>query len=190
MVNSFKVFTRVCAVWLLITRLASAGTIVIDDAFEEMSLGKHLELAYDPTGELTIEDVLAGKLQFTPSTKDVPNFGYRKGAESARVFIDDRRAPLQDALRVVFEQGQVDRLEVFDVVDGVIGRRRLAGDQVPRRQWGTEVTRMPTFALKRGGAPGATTAVLHSVGDHSHQFPVRPHRAALNEEGERHGAGA
>ncbi|MBM4377635.1 MAG: hypothetical protein FJ095_21375, partial [Deltaproteobacteria bacterium] len=40
---------------------ASADTVVVDDAFEEMSLGKHLELAYDPGGELTIDDVLAGK---------------------------------------------------------------------------------------------------------------------------------
>jgi len=43
----------------LTARVAHADTVVIDEGFEELNLGKHLELAYDPTGTATLDDVLA-----------------------------------------------------------------------------------------------------------------------------------
>jgi signal transduction histidine kinase/class 3 adenylate cyclase len=148
---------------------ATPHPVVIDDAFEEMSLGKRLELAYDPTGELTVDDVLAGKLSFTRSTKDVPSFGFRKGAEWARVMIDDRRAASREPLRLVFEQPEVARLEVYDVDGSKVTRRRIAGQLVPVGEWDVRVSRMPAFTVP----PGTATVLIRTSGDSPHQLPIR-----------------
>ena len=76
---------------LAIEARAGAATLVVEPGFTEVTIGKSLEVAYDPTGLLTFDDVRSGKVQFAPSAKDVPNFGYRTGGTWARFAIDDRR---------------------------------------------------------------------------------------------------
>ena len=153
--------------WLLfvfaLAITAHADTVVIDEGFEELNLGKHLELAYDPTGEATIDDVLAGKLQFTPSTKDVPNFGYRKGAEWARVELDDRR---RDADRLVLRlaYAQTDSFDVYDGAGQPIGR---AGDHVPLVEWKVSFREPAVFVY-----PHAPRLIVRVGGGAVHQLPL------------------
>jgi signal transduction histidine kinase len=164
---ALRLLVSTLAVMLAWAPCAEGAPVVVDDAFQELPLGTHLELAYDPTGALTVEEVLAGELTFAPSAKEVPSFGYRKGAEWARFELDDRRTHARDELRLSLEYGQTDWLEVYDVVGGVVTRKRVAGDQVPLREW-EEVSRAPTFVAPVGRA----TVLVRTYGDHSHQLPL------------------
>ena len=165
--------------WLLVVIAlaitAHADTVVIDEGFEELNLGKHLELAYDPTGEATIDDVLAGKLQFAPSTKDVPSFGYRKGAEWARFELEDSRGA---ASPIIIEHGygQSDVVELFD-------RRReadttfTAGDHVSLVRWDLK-ERFPAFRLE---AARTRTVFFRLAGGATHAVALRAYRLASYE---------
>ncbi len=153
---------------LLFGRRAGADTVSVDDSFEELSLGKHLELAYDPTGTISIEDVLAGKLQFAPSEKSVPSFGYRKGAEWARVDVIDRRGNAAP-LRVESGYGQSDRLDLFEVEEGRVVHEASVGDHVPTSQWDI-VARTPTYRL--AATPRPRSLYFRLTGEASHQLPL------------------
>jgi signal transduction histidine kinase/AmiR/NasT family two-component response regulator len=153
----------------LTARVAHADTVVIDEGFEELNLGKHLELAYDPTGEATIDDVLAGKLQFAPSTKDVPNFGYRGGAEWARFRLRDvRRSP--GDLFIVHGYGQTDAIDLFATCDS--GRRAVVqrrGDHRPEEIQQPSF-RFATFVLHQ--PQGECDLVVRLVSNAAHQLPL------------------
>jgi len=111
--------------------IARADTLVLEGDVQEIAVGPHLELAYDPTGRLDAAAVGGGALPWAPNTKEVPTFGYRDGTEWARLAIDDRRGP--GALPLYLDHGstQTDRLELYDLRDGDPPKARLGGDQVP-----------------------------------------------------------
>ena len=163
--------------WLLVVIAlaitAHADTVVIDEGFEELNLGKHLELAYDPSGEATIDDVLAGKLQFTPSTKDAPNFGYRKGAEWARFELDDRRsAPAE--LIIEQAQGPADLVEVFSMgADGSTVTRAVSGDHIAPERRAVRHTRFPSLPI----APRSSKVFVRLTGSATHQISVKLYEA-------------
>ena len=163
--------------WLLAMLLvawawpARAGTVVLDDTFDEVVIGKHLELAYDPSGALTLDDVLAGKLHFTPSTKSVPSFGYRGGAEWARLTLEDRRAHPRE--RLVLEHGYAptDLVELTTVLADGSRTAARAGDHVAHDAWPIDA-RLATFAVPEG-----TREVylrLESTASHQLAFTLRP----------------
>jgi signal transduction histidine kinase/DNA-binding response OmpR family regulator len=149
MSGKWLVVRVMCLVATLFLRAAGADTVVIEEGFESVSLGKHLELAYDAEGTATIDDVLAGKLQFAPSTKDVPNFGYRGGAEWARVWVRDTRASRPSSPLVIEHRATLtDRVVGFVPVAHGAWRRYEAGDQVPIEAWTAERERFPAFYVQ------------------------------------------
>ena len=156
-----------CLALFLFATTARAAEILVSDDFDELPLGRSLELAYDPTGVVTAEEVAGGKLQFAPSTKDVPSFGYRGGAEWARFTVDDRRGAGVESLRLVNGYAQTDFFECFEVVDSVVSRSAEAGDQVPLARWPVRY-REPTCPV----ATGSRTVLVRVGGDQSHQFPL------------------
>ena len=62
--------------------LARPVPVVIVPEQGSYSLAKHLELLEDPTGTLTITDIVSGQAEarFTPSTADTPSFGFTTSA--------------------------------------------------------------------------------------------------------------
>ncbi len=153
----------------LTARVAHADTVVIDEGFEELSLGKHLELAYDPTGTATLDDVLAGKLQFAPSTKDVPNFGYRGGAEWARVALDARR---QLSANLVLEQAQgaADFVDAFALGEThEILSHASSGDHVAPDDRSVRHTRFPSVVIPSS----AKVVFVRLAGSAAHQLNLK-----------------
>jgi signal transduction histidine kinase/CheY-like chemotaxis protein len=61
---------------------AQAPVIVLTDEQSEYPLGLYLEILEDPTGQLTIEDIVSSEYsdQFKPSQKSVPNLGFTDSA--------------------------------------------------------------------------------------------------------------
>ena len=143
---------------------ASAAPVVVDDAFTSAAIGRAMALAYDPTGSLTVEDVVAGKLAFEPSTKAAPTFGYRGGVEWARVRADDRRATPSE---LVLEQAQglTDVLELWRVdATGAVRALRRAGDHVPREERDFPRYRFPSVRVPTGTVE--LIIAFRSVGAH------------------------
>jgi len=57
-------------------------TVVLSDGQNKYSVGLHMEILRDPSGELTIQDVTSAAYQdqFTLSQAETPNFGFQKAA--------------------------------------------------------------------------------------------------------------
>jgi signal transduction histidine kinase/CheY-like chemotaxis protein len=166
----------VIALLLFGTGRVGAETVVLDDTFSEQSLGRHLELGYDSTGQLSVDEVARGAVSFVPSEKDVPTFGYRKGAEWARVSIEDRREH-RSTLRVENGYGQSDRLDLYEVIAGRVAHRSSAGDHVPLAEW-PHVARTPAYDLEP--AP-SRTLYFRLDGGASHQLPLTLATASRSE---------
>ncbi len=157
---------RVAAAVLALVAHVAAAPVVVDDAFVEARVGTSMELAYDPSGALGVDDVLAGRVRFEPSEKDAPSFGYREGAEWVRLRIDDRRSRPGD-LVLTLGHPITDRIEVTGI--DAAGRRFLevVGDQVPYAAWSLK-GRLPSVPV----APGTETVLVRVTGEASHQLPL------------------
>jgi two-component system, NtrC family, sensor kinase len=134
---------------LLVAGRAGAAPVVVGPTFEEAPVGLAMELAYDPTGELTVDDVRAGKIAFEPSHVESPSFGYRDGAEWVRFRIEQERGTPSPDLVLTLPHAITDFATVVAFEDG--GRRTamVAGDHVSRTRWPL-ASRMPSFPLPRG----------------------------------------
>ncbi len=146
----------------------SAAPILVDETFTQEGVGLHAEVAYDPTGTVTIEEVLAGGVSFAPSEREVPSFGYRGGAEWLRFSVDDQRTAPR---ALVVENGYpaTDVLELFEVEGGRVERAARVGRHVDASTWDVRA-RLPAFELTR--TMGRTFYVKLS-GAASHQLPLR-----------------
>ncbi len=146
---------------------ANAGEVVLENGFTGRGLGRDLELAYDATGHVTFDDVRAGNLQFAPSTSDVPNFGYRGGAEWAHFSLRDRRGVRAETLVLELAYPSTDLIEVFEIAADGAPHTEAAGDHVPFSAWPLDA-RIPAFPLKAD-----TEEVWVRVsGGASHQLPL------------------
>jgi two-component system NtrC family sensor kinase len=96
-----QLLCRVLAVMLLLALALTAGAdasaptalsnrVVITDDQGEYPLGPHLEILEDATHRLGIADVSSPResSRFTPSTKDVPSFGFSTSAYWVRVSLE------------------------------------------------------------------------------------------------------
>jgi PAS domain S-box-containing protein len=63
------------------------NTVVLNDEQGKYPLGKYLEILVDPSQKLTIADVTQPQRKFTPSRSDIPNMGFSRAANWARVKI-------------------------------------------------------------------------------------------------------
>jgi signal transduction histidine kinase/class 3 adenylate cyclase len=162
-----------CAL-VLAARRARAEGVSVDDAFDRRDLGRIATYAYDPTGGVSVDDVRGGSLAFAPSTKLHPNFGYRRGAEWARITVDDSRAA-GDPLVLTLDYGQTDRAELFAPGSGA---PLQAGDHVPRELWPID-HRTAAFPLAAGTRGDVYVRV---TGEAAHQLTMRLETRAAFEE--------
>ncbi len=146
-------------------RAASAGTIRVDREFSDASIGRELELAYDPTSEIGIEGVLAGRLEFAPSKQDVPNLGYRRGTEWVHFQISfGPEAPSSVWLQNRYPL--TDFLDVFVVDRAGAVRAFHAGDQLPLGAWSMTTERFASVAI-----PSDSVHVYAAIrGESGHQL--------------------
>jgi signal transduction histidine kinase/class 3 adenylate cyclase len=139
----------------------------IEKAGEEVVLGKHLSLAYDPTAAASFEEVRSGNFPFAANAKESPNLGYRHGAEWARVEIRDDRTETRDPLVLEYGYASTDELDVIAVKASGETVAYRAGDHVPHAAWPIR-SRLPAFEL-----PDHTHEIFVRVaGAASHQLPL------------------
>ncbi len=146
---------------------AQARDLVIDEGFSSASLGRRIEVGYDPTLALSLDDVRSGALPFAATTEDVPSFGYRSGAEWVRFTLDDRRGPKRDPLVLELAHPVTDVAEV--ITETAEGRRvtMRAGDHVDHRTWPLDA-RVPSFPIE----PEVVNVWMRVTGRSSHQLPL------------------
>jgi signal transduction histidine kinase len=145
-------------------KVARAEPFVVDDGFREARVGRHLELAYDPTGSSPFEAM--ERSSFAPSQEDVPNFGYRRGAEWARLRLDDRRTR-PDELVLEYAYAVTDEVDVFVRRGGGAIDHLRAGRSVPHAQWPLR-ERLPAFRVPAD----AREVFVRVAGEASHQLPL------------------
>ncbi len=164
MSRAFVLLRWIVAIVLVASR-ASARDLIIENGFDEVPLGEFLELAYDPSGALTLDDVVAGALPFAASHREVPTFGYRSGTEWARLRVVDVRN-VRGSLVLEHGYGLTDLLELNELEGPRVIRRTRAGDHVPASDWDI-VARFVAFEIQ----PRAEHSIyLRLEGGASHQL--------------------
>jgi signal transduction histidine kinase len=170
--GKFQGSERCCpSSWRLLCALVLSGGLshadpyVVRDGFREASVGRHLELAHDASGAATREAM--DRAAFAPSRDDVPNFGYRHGAEWARLRIEDARAK-RDELVLEYAYAVTDEVDVYVRESSGAEAHLRAGRLVPHALW-PERARLPTFRLP----PGAQEVFVRVAGEASHQLPLK-----------------
>ena len=143
----FAFLVAIALVTLLRAAPAQAAPLALElgEGFSSAIVGRSLDLALDVPGTASLDEVLAGKVQFTPSEKDVPSFGYRHGVEWAHLRVTDLRS---GAGSLVLEHGYglTDSIELFEVEGGRVLRHARLGDHVPVAEWDVDA-RFPAFKL-------------------------------------------
>ncbi|MBU4118916.1 MAG: response regulator [Proteobacteria bacterium] len=109
--------------------------VVISPEHGAYSLATHLELLEDPTGNLTITDIVSHQTEgrFTPSTDDTPSFGFTASAVWARFTIKNSLPhPIEYFLEVKYPL--LDRLDLYVPADMETFTVLHAGDSFPFEQ--------------------------------------------------------
>ena len=124
------------------------GTLwaVTIESEDSVALGHHFETFRDPSGTMTIDDMLKDSTSFDPSTGSVPNFGMTSDTIWAKVTLrNPHPKPVRRTLSYDFPL--VDYLTVYYVVDGEVLEMFERGNQYPQRNW-SRIQR--SFPLKLG----------------------------------------
>ena len=139
------------------------GPVRVENGFDELALGTKIDVAFDATSALTLDDVRAGKLAFEPSHDAVPSRGLHPGTFWAKVTIDDTRSPPQP---LVLEQryAQSDVVTVHE--EGAASQQ--SGDHVPFADWAIRA-REPAFLL---AARARHELIVELRGDMTKQLPL------------------
>ncbi|MBU2539130.1 MAG: response regulator [Proteobacteria bacterium] len=109
--------------------------VVISPEHGSYSLATHLELLEDPTGNLTITDIVSLQTggRFTPSTDDTPGFGFTGSAVWARFAIKNT-LPHSVEYFLEVKYPLLDRLDLYIPADAGAYTVLNAGDSFPFRQ--------------------------------------------------------
>lgn len=148
---------------------AAASPLVVGSGFKTEAASRRLEVAHDETGAVTLDGAIAGRtIHFEPTSREVPNEGYRPGVEWARLPIEcesDRKVVAHVAYAVLDEV-----LFALEQNGRVLWSERV-GDHVPtaarERSLGY---REPAVAFQCPG--GRSTLYLRIASSTSKQFPV------------------
>jgi signal transduction histidine kinase/class 3 adenylate cyclase len=101
--------------WIFGTPMAQAiEPVVLRDGLEQYHLGPAVELLEDPTGQLTLEDILKPEQtrRFRPSQSDTPNPGFSRSAWWVRIMLmNQTEAPKRWLLEVA--QPNLDRITLY-----------------------------------------------------------------------------
>jgi signal transduction histidine kinase len=158
-------FAFVIALLLATPARAREQRVVGDE--DGVRVGEALDLAYDARGELPFDAAGAAALAWTPSTKPSPSFGFREGAEWARLTLVPAHEGKHE-LVLVLEHPQIDFLDVRVARGGVWGELARSGDHV-RRSDKPLLDRRPAIPVV---VDGPTEVFLRVRTEGSHQLPL------------------
>lgn len=118
--------------WLLLSSLASANTIQINDHGGRYEVSSHLQVLEDPDGTLRINDLLnpVHTWSWSEPLRSVPNMGYRTGVYWFHARIHNQHSSKTDWLLSV-DYPMHDYLDVYFVRDGVLETAFHTGDRLP-----------------------------------------------------------
>ncbi|MBU3664629.1 MAG: hypothetical protein FGM15_01945 [Chthoniobacterales bacterium] len=159
-------------VWLpAMARAAEPSPVVIDGQPFLAELGPHLALLQDPSGALTIDDVLTpGQAsQFVPASVPVPTFGFTKAAVWMRFEIESRSAR-DEPLMVELGMARMSRFEWYVVADGRLEQGRQTNHRPGSLRSG-DGCRYPTLSLVVP-AGGKRTVLARAQTDTSMWLPL------------------
>ncbi len=167
--HCLKILGLLCILIGSIPTAFAVPEVEIDPSFDKLTMGRHLEFFYDESGNQTLDDVRSPAVAdlWQSSSKDVPTFGYRKGALWARWAIKDKRNRL-DTLILEFTYPQADYVDLFILTPGGTISKQGSGDHRERRLWNMD-TRFPSFALP---AQSEQTLYFKISGESSQQLPL------------------
>ncbi|MFW7377288.1 MAG: 7TM diverse intracellular signaling domain-containing protein [Oligoflexus sp.] len=105
-----------------------AKPIAVNQTWNGQSIGQNLEIFLDHTGEKKIEEIVTSA-EFTPSTKDVPNFGFTSDIIWAKFRLEN---PDQNdkTILIEYKYASVDYVSLYSIIDDEIIALTL-GDKVP-----------------------------------------------------------
>jgi signal transduction histidine kinase len=128
---------------------------------EPIAIGRQLQELVDPSGRMTIDEVLTRQADFAPVTKDTPTYGIGRGAAWTRVDLDLSADALRNQRRIQFDALHPDAAELF-VVDenGVVLRRFIGGLDHP------ESTTDRRFSMSLAGLPAQFTVYARLTTHH------------------------
>ena len=137
--------------------LYAAAPVVINDGFESVGLGRHLELFEDTAKRYSIDDISSPFFseKFTPSVSENPNFGYTRSAIWARFFVrNDTARDIEWLLEL--PQPFVDHVDFFVLSED--GRMAFkTGDMHP---FGTRPVKHRNFIFPVRQKPGLAACYL------------------------------
>ncbi len=150
----------------------AAAPVEVDDRTESRPLGRALELLPDPEGRWTIDEVSRPPLseQFSPSSEDVPNFGFTTTAYWYRVTLVD--ASSENSRSWLLEIGY----PLLDFVDAYLPRVG-GGTDVVRigrlRPYSQRPVKHRNLVLPLSLPPGSpSTVYLRVATESSHEVPL------------------
>jgi hypothetical protein len=166
--NVHKMGVRFLLAVMMAVGWLRAELVVMDELIPPMNLSPHLALRIDPTGELGIEQVLAGgESGFKPNKSSTPSFGFTRAAVWLRFEI---RSATDQVVEVVAEAGTA-RLSHFTwyvVADGDVEQIFESGAAAASGRGG----RFPRVKISL--PPGETRTVYARVSsDTSLWLPLR-----------------
>jgi len=74
--------------------LLAAPPIILNESVKEYPIGLHVDILEDPSGQLTLEEVLSEKVAqgFVPSEDEIPNYGITTSAYWVRFRLESTAA--------------------------------------------------------------------------------------------------
>ena len=150
---------------------AQQGIFTIDPALDNASLGRHIEILEDRTGELTIEDVTSPEIgrAFSPSEADEPGYGFTASVYWARLTVSNpSNAPIEWYLELGYPLLDFVDLFIPDGQNGFINKK--SGDHLPFDSRDINYKNV-VFRLNEA-AGGQETYYLRFESSSSMNFPV------------------
>ncbi len=137
---------------------AQSPVLVLTDAQSEYPLGLYLEILEDPTGQLTIEDIVSPEYadRFKPSQKKVPNLGFTDSAYWVRFHV---RNESRDITQWQLEIGASDMIYIdfyHPLPDGQGFDRIQTGRALP---FASRDVAHPRFIFRLSPVPGTEQTV-------------------------------
>src|SRR4051812_24271075 len=138
----------VAAVMAASPTCARAPEVVRPTTPEIVLIGGQLQQLVDPSGRLTLSDVLARPDDFAAAGVDWPTYGIGRGAAWTRIRLDLSADPLRETRRIQFDALHPDEASFFVVDDsGAVLRQFIGGLDHP------ESATARKFSMSLAGLP-------------------------------------
>jgi signal transduction histidine kinase len=149
---------------------ASAAELNITQNQLPVNLGPYLDYYEDTGHELTIEDILAGPIEWQRSTQSIPTLGLSQSAHWFCLVLSGKNM-LDEDLVLALDSPVIDRLEFYFVQDKQVVRTSLAGDTIPLSQLDYPY-RIPVIPFEIANEGGQTKIFFRAVSSIGVEVPL------------------